>query len=433
MTRLLRLVDGSRPAEVLVALRAALSGDGPAVLPITPAPGRRAQFGSSHRAGGGSPADFDRLNRRGDGHGGGRRVARERDRVPLEVPRAVALVIETSGSTEAPKRVALSTDALLASAAASAAALGGAGQWLLALPAHYIAGAQVLVRSIAAGTDPLILPPGGFDPIVFGEHSARMTGERTFTSLVPVQLSRVLDAAVDDARLLAALQHFDRILVGGQAVPPALLERAEALDIVVTRTYGSSETAGGCVYDGVPIGNTRMRVVGGLVELSGAVLAQGYVGDPERTEEAFPEHDGRRWYRTGDLGELDAEGRLRVLGRADNVIISGGEKVSIDAVELVVRRHPGFEHAVVVAADDARWGQAPVVVTEAVQAASAADDPNTVPNPTAAFDSVRRFVSARLGVTARPRELVIVDSMPMLSSGKPDRRALSALVADRAS
>jgi O-succinylbenzoic acid--CoA ligase len=386
VTRPLHAVPAGDPGLLLKALRAALTASGAAVMPV---PG---------------------------------------DEVPRglgPVPRRVAIVIETSGTTDAPKRVMLSTDALLAGAAASSVALGGPGQWLLALPAHYIAGVQVLVRSIAAETTPVILPPGHIDPAVFADHAERLTEPLRFTSLVPVQLARLLAAASGNRRVLAALRRFTAILVGGQAVRPELVERAEQLGLRVVRTYGSSETAGGCVYDGVPIGDTEVRVVDGQLEISGAVLAEGYLGDPARTADRFLDVHGVRWYRTGDLGEVDAvTGMVRVLGRADNVIVSGGEKVSLDAVERVVRALPGLGEAVVVRADDAEWGQVPVVVI------APAVEPVAVVEPveTSALAAIRQAVETALGKAARPARLVALAEIPLLDSGKPDRRALDALL-----
>nr|WP_241989307.1 AMP-binding protein [Cryobacterium serini] len=368
--RPLRTLTPEHPPAVLAALRDALAGSGPALLP----------------------------------------VPIHRDGMLKDVPKRVAVVIETSGSTGTPKRVMLATNALLAGAAASTVALGGAGQWLLALPLHYIAGVQVLVRSIAAETTPLMLPSGHFDPQDFLRLAETMTESLRYTALVPVQLARLLDAA-DDPALLSVLRRFTAILVGGQAIRPDLIARAAELDVRVVRTYGSSETAGGCIYNGVPIGDTLVRVVDGQLELSGAVLAEGYLGDAALTAERFILEHGVRWYRTGDLGEVDpVDGRVTVLGRADNVIISGGEKVSLDAVEGIVRSCPGFEQAVVIGADDDEWGQVPVVV---------------VGGGTADFSAVAAAVVAVLGRAARPARVVRVEAIPLLASGKPDRRALA--------
>lgn len=377
MTRAVRVVDSSSPGEVLAAIREALAGGGPAVVPREE--GRAA----------GWPAAGDR------------------------VAQNVALVIETSGSTGVPKRVALSADALLASAAASAGALGGQGQWVLALPAHYVAGAQVLVRSLAAETEPVFYGARHFDAERFAAAAESLQHDFRYTSLVPVQLSRLVEAAEAGAqRVRDVLRRFDGILVGGQALAPALRERALGLGARVVATYGSSETAGGCVYDGVPIGSTVVRETDGLLEISGPVLAEGYVGDAERTASAFVEHDGARWYRTGDVGRVEDDGRVTVLGRSDNVIISGGEKVLLDAVERAVQELSGFEHAVVVAVEDAEWGQVPVVVVEGVS--------------TTDLGAVREHAARRIGRAGAPARIVEVARLPRLTSGKPDRVALAA-------
>ncbi|WP_223693390.1 AMP-binding protein [Leifsonia poae] len=388
MTRRVRVVDSNRPDEVFAALREALADGGAAVIPREPAtePGKR--------GGAGWPAP------------------------ETTVAQNVALVIETSGSTGSPKRVALSADALLASAAASAGAMGGQGQWMLTLPAHYVAGAQVLVRSIAAETVPLMYGPGHFDPLRFARAASEMVHDLRFVSLVPVQLSRLIDAVESgSADVAAALRRFDGILVGGQALDDGLRERALAAGSRILSTYGSSETAGGCVYDGTPIGSTLVREVDGLLEIAGPVLADGYLDDPDRTAAAFHEADGQRWYRTGDLGRVTAEGRVTVTGRADNVIISGGEKVLLDAVERTVRTLAGFEQAIVIAATDAEWGQVPVVAVAG--------------HPTTALADLRGIVAGRLGRAAAPARIVEFDALPHLSSGKPDRVQLTRLVAER--
>lgn len=346
-------------------------------------------------------------------------------RAAAEVGDRVALVVETSGSTDAPKRVALSADALVASADATHDALGSTGQWLLALPGHYIAGAQVIVRGLVAGTPTVALPAGGFDPAAFAEASARMLDHVPhYTSLVPTQLARLLDAAERDAFIGAALRSFDAVLVGGQALAPAIADRADAAGVRIVRTYGSSETAGGCVYDGRPIGDTRIRFVDGRIELSGASLADGYLDDPDRTAAAFVAERGTRWYRTGDLGELDeATGRLRVRGRADDVMISGGVKVVLGEVERAVRRLDGYDTAVVVAVPDAQWGERAAVVVPGGVGLGVGDEASALLRLREATDA------AGLAPAARPVRIVVAEPWPMLASGKPDRRALAALAA----
>jgi len=352
------------------------------------------------------------------------------DLVAALVPRDVALVVETSGSTDAPKRVMLSGHALRASAYSTERFFGGqTGQWLLALPATYIAGVQVLVRSILAGTTPVVLPQGGFTPAAFVEAARTLDPDHPwFTSLVPVQLARLVEAAAHDRSVRTALGSFDRILLGGQAAPAALVERAHEFGAHVHRTYGSSETAGGCVYDGQPLPGVTVRVVDGEVQLSGPVLASGYLDDPERTAGAFTtDADGTRWYRTGDLGALVADPnpghhpveRLRITGRADDVIISGGVKVALGEVERAVRSVAGFGNAVVLPVADAEWGERPAVVVERADAAA-----SVALGPLAEATD-----AAGLPPAGRPVRVLAVERMPHLASGKPDRRALAALLA----
>lgn len=341
-----------------------------------------------------------------------------------EVEHDIALVVETSGSTDAPKRVMLAADALVASADATHDALGSTGQWLLALPGHYIAGAQVLVRGALAGTRTIALPAGSFDPSAFAEASAGLEANVPhYTSLVPTQLARLLDAARRDAFVGAALRSFDAVLVGGQALAPALAERAADAGVAVVRTYGSSETAGGCVYDGHPLPGVGVRTVDGEVQLSGPMLASGYLDDPVRTARAFTvDRSGTRWYRTGDLGGLVLESgvqHLRITGRADDVIISGGVKVALGEVERAVRAVAGLDGAVVLSVTDAEWGERPAVVVERADAAASV----TLSDLAAVVDA------AGLPPAGRPVRLLVVDRMPLLASGKPDRRALAALLA----
>lgn len=327
-------------------------------------------------------------------------------------------VIETSGSTGVPKRVALSATALRASAEATAARVG-AGQWVLALPATYVAGLQVIVRSILADTEPVVIE-GGFTAQAFAEATAQAraqaVGRLLLTSLVPAQIATLLDDA-DGARALAA---FDTVLVGGQALPEPVRLRAVEHGAHLVRTYGSSETSGGCIYDGVPLDGVQVRIVADELQVGGPMLADGYLGDAALTEACFTtDADGTRWFRTGDLGEV-VDGVVRVLGRADNVIISGGINVSLDRVERVVRGVRGLEHAVVLGVADERWGEASVII--------AAIDAH---NADAALKAARGAVADQIGTAARPSRLIVVDEIPLLSSGKPNREALRTQLAPR--
>ncbi len=343
---------------------------------------------------------------------------------PDRISRGTAVVIATSGSSGIPKRVALSGEALRASAEATAARIGS-GRWLLALPAGYVAGLQVVVRSIVAGTQPVALD-GRFSPMSFAEATLSMgrpsrAAEDLYTSLVPAQLATLLDASGDRA-VLAALRAYRAILVGGQALPQPLRERADALGVRLVRTYGSTETSGGCVYDGIPLDSVGVRAVAGELRIAGPMLADGYLGDGELTARMFS-HDehGIRWYHTGDLGLVD-EGVVRVHGRADNVIVSGGINISLDRVEGIVRRIPGLTSAVVVGVDDERWGEASVIVAPRGEALRRSESDQLA--------HARDLVAEELGRHARPVRLVMVDRLDVLSSGKPDREAIRRAVAE---
>ncbi|MDI2098901.1 AMP-binding protein [Ruicaihuangia caeni] len=383
MSRPLRIVaDGN----VLPALREALAG-GPAVLPR---PRASIDLGGS--------AAIDHVDAA---------LAPPSD-VPAMVDDPVALVVETSGSTGDSKRVALSARALLASASAADARIGGPGQWLLCLPEHYIAGVNVLARSIVAGTEPVRMEGTHFDVDRFMVAAAALEHERRYVSLVPVQLARLLD----DERAHESLAAFEAVLVGGQATPARLVDRAHALGIRLVRTYGASETSGGCIYDGRPLDGVDVRAVDGELWISGPTLAEGYLDDSALTADRFI----GGWYRTGDTGDV-VDGIVRVTGRLDDVIISGGLKVSLGAVERVVRSLPGLETAVVVRAAHAEWGEVPVVIAE--RESSLAE--------------VRAAVEAVEGPAGRPHRLVVVERMPLLPSGKPDRREAQRLAAGESS
>ncbi len=374
MTRPLRDVP-ARPDLLLDALARALDGTGPAVSPAV-----------------GAPTDGD-----------------------AAVADGVAVVVRTSGSTGEPRAVQLSAAALRASAAATSRRLAGPGRWLLALPTHHVAGLQVLVRSVLAGTTPAVLPEGAFRAPAFTRAAATMTGHGPrYTSLVPTQLVRLLD----DAAATDALRSFDAVLLGGAASSPDLLARATAAEVPVVTTYGMSETCGGCVYSGSPLGGVGVRIDDeGRILLSGQVLADGYLGRPDLDAEAFVQVDGVRHLRTTDLGTW-SDGRLTVLGRADDVLVSGGVKVPPGPVEAVLAGLPGVAEVCVVGVPDPEWGQALVAVVVARHGSSAPG-----------LDEVRAAVADRLGAAHAPRHVVTVGSLPVRGPGKIDRRAATQLAA----
>ncbi len=383
--------------QLLELLAAALDGTGPAVLPLDPdlPPDRLAAILDTF-----APAAVHTTD------GGTRRG----DRRPAGPDTAV--VIATAGSTGQPKGVELSAAALRHSARATLDRVGASpGQrWLLCLPATHIAGIQVLIRSLVAGTDPVVVTRADAD-VLAGSGCAHV-------SIVPTQLRRLLDADPD----AAWARGFTSVLLGGAAAPAALVDGARAAGVPVITTYGMSETCGGCVYDGRPLdgvtvttaapagGGTADGAAGdGRIRISGPVLFSGYRGRPDLTAAAM---DGA-WFVTSDLGLIGTDGRLAVRGRADDVIITGGEKVVAGEVAALLETCPGVREAAVVGRPDAEWG-------ERVTAVIVPDNPAQPPT----LDLLCRHVRERLPRYALPRELVLRAAMPMLPSGKPDLETL---------
>ena len=338
---------------------------------------------------------------------------------PVDTPgfEDAALVVRTSGSTGTPKATVLTVDQLAASSMATAIALRGEGQWLLALPLQYVAGVQVLVRSLFAGTRPWVMDmSNGFTPEAFTEAAEELTDTIRFTSLVPTQLQRLLDSP--SPRTLAALRRFNAILLGGAPASAMLLDAAKDAGLKIVTTYGSAETCGGCVYNGSPIEGVRVMLDDdGRVLLGGDTVAAGYLGAPEATAEAFFEEDGTRWYRTNDLGELAEDGTLTVLGRADDVIITGGVKASAAFIQAELEKFDGVTAAFVAGVPSREWGQA-------VAAYVAVED--TSPEAVAAY---RSRGQAALGALA-PKTVLTAESLVMLPNGKPDRLAMIELLAE---
>jgi O-succinylbenzoic acid--CoA ligase len=359
------------PSGPLLArrLETALDGTGPAICPLSPGlpePALRSIIDALAPAAVETPAG---VTARGSG-----------------VPTDAAVLIATSGSTGHPKIVELSAAALTRSAVATLDRIGAApgDRWLCCLPADHIAGIQVLTRSIVAGTTPVIHER-------FSAAAAMASGVQHI-SVVPTQLRRMLDHD---------LSAFSSILLGGAAAPPDLLAAAKAAGARILTTYGMSETCGGCVYDGVPLDGVSAAVgEDGRIRLAGPVLFSGYRLRPELTAAAL---DGD-WFVTGDLGAIDA-GVLRVRGRADDVINTGGEKVVAGEVEHVLRAHPAVEDVVVIGRPDPEWGE---LVTAVVVGS-------------VTLDELRDHVRAALPAHAAPRAVELVPEIPMLASGKPDR------------
>lgn len=379
-----------------------------------------------------------------------------------------AVVVRTSGSSGTPKQTLLPWDALTTSAEMTAQALGGHGQWLLTLHPSYVAGLSVLTRSLIAGTEPVALLENSTDPQLFTDAAERLTDERRYAALVPTQLQRLLDAVEDhDAaeqlrtahpttepnrapqtggdRLLAALRRFDAILLGGGPTSPALFNSARALDLQVIRTYGMAETCGGCIYDGYPLPGVSVSIgTHGRVVLSGPMVGLGYLEDSELTAEKFDidPATGQRRYRTDDLGELSTVTAdevdscalvtgtgyaaqivptLTVTGRADDVIITGGVKVSAQQVRQVLEDQPSIREAFVTGVPDADWGQR---VTAAIVLAVTSREADT-------FEQIDQAVRDELGAAAVPKHYELLGSLPMLPNGKPDMQTLLELLSGK--
>ncbi|MDQ0689700.1 AMP-binding protein [Arthrobacter sp. W4I7] len=339
-------------------------------------------------------------------------------------------VVRTSGSTGTPKATVLTVESLAASSMSTALALKGEGQWLLALPVQYVAGIQVLVRSLFAGTRPWVMDmSGGFTPEAFTAAALELTDKIRFTSLVPTQLQRLLDAPSPDT--LAVLRRFNAILLGGAPAPAPLLAAAAEAGVRVVTTYGSAESCGGCVYNGFPLEGVSVRVEpDGRILLGGDTIAAGYLEAPDEANATFFEEDGVRWYRTSDLGSIDHDGRLTVLGRADDVIITGGIKVSAAHVQKELEKSDAVAAAFVTGVPSAEWGQA-------VAAYVALAEKGSGTGAGTAAEAVG-FASGRdhavvleqewhrtLGILA-PKTVLAAKALLMLPNGKPDRLAMAA-------
>jgi o-succinylbenzoate---CoA ligase len=329
------------------------------------------------------------------GQATGRRLE---DGVPADP--GVALVVHTSGTAGMPKLVQFERRAIDSAVAASTFALEATPRdgWICCLPLAHVGGMLVLLRGVLLDAPVSVHP--AFDPDLIG------AGENaSFISIVPTMLGRLLDAEID-------LTGFRGILVGGAHLSPDLRVRADRVGAPVIETYGLTESCGGVVYDGLPLPGVEMRInADGGIELRSPMLMLGYRFDDAATAAAFTE-DG--WLQPGDAGEIDAQGRLHVVGRIDDLINTGGEKVWPHEVEVVLREHPKVAEVGVGGRQDPEWGQR--VVAFVVPA-----DPAEPPG----LDELRSFAAARIARHKVPRELVLVDELPRTFSGKLRRAALS--------
>jgi O-succinylbenzoic acid--CoA ligase len=394
----LLLPPAAGAGRLLDALAAALDGSGPAILPLDPGlpPARVADLLHAF-----TPATVETEE-------GAIRWRPDDSRVPApgsgaDLPDGTAVVIATSGSTGEPKGVQLSGEALLASARASLDRIGADPgiRWLCPLPTSHIAGLGILVRSLVCGTAPVVLDrldPAQRNLAAFG---------CGYVSLVPAQLRRMLDAG-------AGVRAFGAILLGGAAIPSGLLAGARAAGARVITTYGMSETCGGCVYNGLPLDGVSVRTSpDGRIQISGPVLFSGYRNNPALTGQALGE-DG--WFTTSDLGQVDNNGRLSIRGRADEMINTGGHKVSPAEVATILENCSSVREAIVFGEPDSQYGQR---VTAVVVPAHLASPPR--------LEDLRAAVRRKLPAYAAPRALLVIPTMPLLPSGKPDLNTLRGL------
>jgi o-succinylbenzoate---CoA ligase len=375
------LVERAGP-RLLDLLAAALDGSGPAIAPLDARlpPARLAALVEALAPASVEGPEGDTTLRSGQKMG---------------VAEGTAVIMPTSGSTAVPKQVELSAAALLHSARASLARIGArAGErWLCCLPAMYIAGLQVLVRSLVSGTDPVLADRADAQTVA--------ASGCAHVSLVPTQLRRLLDER-EGGGLSSPLAGFSSVLLGGAAAPAGLAEDARAAQVPVVTTYGMTETCGGCVYDGLPLDGVRVRIGDDKrIWICGLVVFSGYRGGARAA--------GDGWFRTGDLGRMDSAGRLVVRGRADDVINTGGYMVVPGEVAALLQTCPGVRDVAVLGLPDPEWGERVIAV---VAPANPAEPPT--------LELLRLHVRQRLPYYAAPSKVVMVDAVPMLPSGKHD-------------
>ncbi|MGI8427442.1 MAG: class I adenylate-forming enzyme family protein [Actinomycetota bacterium] len=312
----------------------------------------------------------------------------------------VAVVMPTSGTTGGrPKAVELTHSALGAAAVASRLRLGHSAdeQWMCCLPLTHIAGLMVLVRAREAGSLPVIHDR-------FEVEAVRTETRTTLLSLVPTALAKLFKAEVD-------LSHYSTVLLGGAPIPGDLLDESRRRDVRVVTSYGMTETAGGCVYDGIPLDGVEIELAREQILIRGPVLFSRYRLDEDLTAHSLK----KSWFHTADRGKVDENGKLRVLGRMDDLIITGGENVSPTQVEEILEQHPAISEAAVTGLPSKTWGQK-------VAAAIVLN-----PGKQITLQEIRTHVSSKSKKTQAPKTLAIVKAIPKTKSGKIKRSALPAL------
>jgi len=302
------------------------------------------------------------------------------------------VIINTTGSSGVDKKVELSTSAISKSAELSNAAVGAkvGDIWSLLLPTNHIAGLNVLARALKLGTE------------VVG-----VEARADFTAIVPTQLHRALTG---DNQLLEHLQNCKAVLVGGAAVDGSLLEIARSKGITVFVTYGMTETSGGCVYNNAPLPGVLAELTeSGLIKIKGPILASGYRDQEALWLESFS--DG--WFITSDLGEI-RDGKIFIIGRTDDVIISGGENISLAAIDSALAHDFPDVNFLATSIPDTEWGQKLCLLSDA--------DIDQV--------KVSNILQNKFGRASVPKVFLTVNEIPLIGIGKPDRVKASLLISN---
>ncbi len=320
----------------------------------------------------------------------------------------VAAIVTTSGTTATPKAVELTAVGMTAIGRGFAAALdvGGDDRWLLCLPLHHVAGLAILARARTTGSSVTVHAGFDLDAVAASADPGRDGSGATIVSLVPTMLHRMLEAG-------APVDRFRWIVTGGASTPPELRRRAEEAGGRPVDAYGLSETWGGVLLDGRPIDGVEATIVDGEILVRGDPIMLGYRLDTAASDAVLVEHDGLdRWFRTGDVGTTDASGRITVVDRRRDLVVSGGVNVSPTAVETVLASHPAVLDIAVGGEPDADWGER--VVAYVV--------PRDAHPPT--LDDLRAFGRDRLSGPQLPKAVVVVAEIPRTPGGKIRRREL---------
>ena len=310
------------------------------------------------------------------------------------VPARVSIAVATTGSSGVSKEVGLPASSLIASARAANKALGAqyGNSWSLLLPLTHIAGINVLVRALELGTEPIDLR----------NHQGQYP-RADFTAIVPTQLFKALNG---DDQLLAHLVEAKAVLVGGAALSTELHLQAEKAGINIVVTYGMTETSGGCVYNGLPLEGVEIAITPDKrVAIKGAVVAHTYLG----AESLWEMHYKDGWFISSDFGRIENE-KLVIAGRSDDVIISGGENISLSAIEGSLHAHFPHKSFAAFSVADSKWGQALHIAIAGDGFPSEAD--------------IAHYLEEKFGEFSKPKGYLHLPELPLMGIGKVDRAKL---------